>query len=153
MTLPKELIESDLSLVLSLLGYKVTNAALYKDELGGNAPSEQTILDKWIEIRSASKAREISRVSFDEAVKDGFSHTSISYKLAVTEDAFKRLASDVQWAREMISQNLSTETDTLEIEDINGVERDMQISVLLELFPAYGMRCREIRQLKKSLGV
>lgn len=153
MALPKELIESDLSIILSQLGHKVTNAPLYKEELGGNAPSEQVILDKWIEYRSAAQAKNIARSSFEEAAKDGFSHTTLSYKLAVTDEAFKLLAADVQWAREMLTQSLSTENDTIEIDDINGVERNIQISVLLELFPAYGMRCREIRQLKKSLGV
>ena len=153
MALPKELIESDLNTVLKELGHSVINAPLYKDELGGNAPSEQVILDKWIELKAAYQAKVISRNAFDTAVKDGFSHTSISYKLAVTDDAFKLLAADVQWAKEMLLQNLLTESDTVEVDDLDGVEREIKISVLLELFPAYGLRCREIRQLKKSLGV
>ena len=87
MALSKELIDSDLGLVLHALGKPVKNAGKWQEELGNTAPSEAEILAKHAEIVAQ---REVLKASSGGSVYD----TGLGYSLETAvedQNAFTRL--------------------------------------------------------------
>jgi hypothetical protein len=119
--LSTQFINSELGYVLNKMGFPVCNAALWKQELGENAPTEQEILDKKAELdaikEEQAEALDLEKqkeAQYSAWVAQGFD-TGLGYKLRVSDSDQNKYAN-------LVTGNLLENTPESTVFDIEALD-------------------------------
>lgn len=139
----QDLINTRLGLILSRLGKPVSNAALFREELGSDCPTDEDILaeDARYLSEEAAKAQAAQLAAQKEAaysawVAQGFD-TGLGYKIRVGDAdqvAFDKL--DGQLARKGVSDSY-----VIKIEAMDGTIKALTYAQFKAVMLAYGDYC------------
>lgn len=134
----KDLINSRLGIVLSRLGKPVCNAALYKEELGVNCPTDQEILAEYVKYLEEVEADKNKLIAYNAALSEGFD-TGLGFNLSVTEYAQTRFSVLMTGLR-----NLSPSNETvIKIWDKDKVEQKITYAQFKAIMQGYTLHCME----------
>ena len=153
MSLPSDLLNFRMQVVLERLGKKVTNPLRFREELGADCPSDDTILaeDAAYQAEQAAAALVVSEAKQKEAayytwVAQGFD-TGLGYKLRVADAdqvAFDKI--DGQLARKNVPL-----TYVVKIEAMDGTIKALTYAQFKTVMVAYGDYC--YNSWKASKGI
>jgi|GWRWMinimDraft_5_1066013.scaffolds.fasta_scaffold25051_2 hypothetical protein len=149
----QELIDSRLQVILSRIGKKVTNSALFREELGADCPSDEEILaeDAIYLAEESAKAQSIQTEKQKESaylawVSQGFD-TGLGYKIRVADAdqvAFDKI--DGQLNRKGVPL-----TYIIKIEAMDGTIKALTYAQFKMIMVAYGDYC--YNSWKASKGI
>lgn len=148
----KDLINTRLGLILSRLGKKVTNAALFREELGVDCPSDEAILSedaKYLaEEEAKQQAIEASKqkeAAYSAWVAQGFN--AGGYKLRVSD------SDQIAFSKLMSSLMLKNPADSFEvkIEAMDGSIKTLTYAQFKTLMIAYGDYCYNSWRASKGI--
>ena len=137
----QELINTSLGVILSRLGKPVSNAALYKEELGKECPSDEEILAEAQAMENESELKKEKSDAKNEALSLGYD-TGLGFSLSVSEYAQTRFAVLMTGLK-----NLSAPNDTiLPIKDIESVPQKVTYDQFKKIMQGYTLHCLELEK-------
>lgn len=139
----QEFINSDLGYVLNALGYGVSNAALWREELGDNAPTEDAILAKWEEIKAERSSQQSALDAYNTELSIGYD-TGLGYRLSCGRNSYLDFSAFRTWIMDAEAVGAVNPSTTFEIRDKDGVKRQITVANYKLLLVPYGVRCKQI---------
>jgi hypothetical protein len=139
----RDLINSRLGLILSRLGKTVTNAALFREELGEDCPSDEAILAEDAKYLTEQEQLINKKSAYATALSEGYL-TSHGYKLSVGDSSFKTMSAYIDWLKEMIVAGQYTNDTVLFLKDKDGNKHPEKVGYIISLKLPYGARCLEV---------
>lgn len=142
-----DLIDSRLNVILSRLGKTVTNAALFREELGADCPSDEAILAEDAKYLAEQALIATTRSAYETLLSQGYD-TGRGYKISISQNSFNKLNSYISWLKDMVAANQYTNDTILYLEDMDGVAHPEKVGFIISIKLPYGGKCLQAESIK-----
>lgn len=145
--IPQELIDTDLGIVLAALGKPVRNAALWREILGENAPTEEAILAKWDQWKAERQAQKEAADSYNAVLSQGYD-TGLGFKLSIGEASQTRMDLYAAHLDRKAAAGQVSDSTMIPIVDKDDVVHSISYSQFKTLLIPFGDTCQGAYFLK-----